>query len=80
MGGCLSTALFKILFKLDVSSSCEFANFFILMTAQSPRHMRAVTEEIESELKKLSAFIKEHRLCVELSTARLVCGGAESLS
>jgi len=38
---------------LDVSSSCEFANFFILMTAQSPRHMRAVTQEIESELKKI---------------------------
>ena len=38
---------------LDVSGSCEFANFFILMTAQSPRHMRAVTEGIESELKKI---------------------------
>lgn len=39
---------------LDVSENCEFADFFILLTAQSPRHMRAVTEQIESGLKAIN--------------------------
>ena len=38
----------------DVSGQCEFADYFIVLTVQSPRQMRAVVDEIESKLKILS--------------------------
>ena len=40
--------------ELDVSEVCAFADFFVLLTVQSPRQMRAVVDEIESKLKTLS--------------------------
>ena len=39
---------------LDVSEQCEFADYFVVLTVQSPRQMRAVVDEIESKLKILS--------------------------
>ena len=39
---------------LDVSKQCEFADYFVVLTVQSPRQMRAVVDEIESKLKILS--------------------------
>ena len=40
--------------ELDVSEVCAFADFFVLLTVQSPRQMRAVVDEIESKLTTLS--------------------------
>ncbi|MFL2784116.1 MAG: ribosome silencing factor, partial [Dehalococcoidia bacterium] len=45
---------------MDVSESCAFADYFILMTANSPRHMRAISEDIESHLKNLGLTL-HHR-------------------
>ena len=45
---------------MDVSENCAFADYFIVMTANSPRHMRAISEDIESHLKKLSLTL-HHR-------------------
>ena len=39
---------------IDVSGQCEFADYFVVLTVQSPRQMRAVVDEIESKLKILS--------------------------
>jgi len=39
---------------LDVSEQCEFTDYFVVLTVQSPRQMRAVVDEIESKLKILS--------------------------
>ena len=36
---------------LDVSEQCEFADYFVVLTVQSPRQMRAVVDDIESKLK-----------------------------
>ena len=38
---------------LDVSESCAFADYFIIMTANSPRHKRAISDGIESQMKQL---------------------------
>ena len=45
---------------MDVSENCAFADYFIVMTANSPRHMRAISEDTESHLKKLSLTL-HHR-------------------
>ena len=45
---------------MDVSGNCAFADYFIVMTANSPRHMRAISEDTESHLKKLSLTL-HHR-------------------
>ena len=39
---------------LDVSEQCEFADYFVVLSVESPRQMRAVVDEIESKLKILS--------------------------
>ena len=36
---------------MDVRGISDFADYFVLMTTQSPRHMRAVRDEIEVSLK-----------------------------
>ena len=35
---------------LDVSEQCEFADYFDVLTVQSPRQMREDVDEIESKL------------------------------
>jgi len=44
----------EYIMELDVSEVCEFADYFVVLTVQSPRQMRAVVDEIESRLKAFS--------------------------
>ena len=45
---------------MDVRGISDFADYFVLMTTQSPRHMRAVRDEIEISLKNEGAHL-HHR-------------------
>ena len=44
----------EYIMELDVSEVCAFADYFVVLTVQSPRQMRAVVDEIESSLKAFS--------------------------
>ena len=44
----------EYIMELDVSEVCAFADYFVVLTVQSPRQMRAVVDEIESRLKAFS--------------------------
>ena len=44
----------EYIMELDVSKVCAFADYFVVLTVQSPRQMRAVVDEIESRLKAFS--------------------------
>ena len=44
----------EYIMEFDVSEVCAFADYFVVLTVQSPRQMRAVVDEIESRLKAFS--------------------------
>lgn len=44
---------------LDVREACGFADYFVIMTAESSRQMRALQEDIEQTMK-LSGFPAHH--------------------
>ena len=37
---------------LDIGEACDFADYFVILTAGSARQMRAVAEEIDQSMKK----------------------------
>ena len=45
---------------LDVRGQCSFADFFVICSGESPRQVRAVSDEIEGALKK-EGVLPHHR-------------------
>ena len=45
---------------LDIKAVCDFADYFVILTADSARQMQSLIEEIEGALKRLGATL-HHR-------------------
>ena len=42
---------------LDVREACDYADFSVIMTAESTRQLRALTEDVERGMKEAGAFL-----------------------
>ena len=42
---------------LDVREACDFADYFVIMTAESTRQLRALVEDVEDRMKASGAFL-----------------------
>ena len=45
---------------LDIREACDFADYFVILTAESARQMRAVAEEIEQSMERATVGL-HHR-------------------
>ncbi|MXX53429.1 MAG: ribosome silencing factor [Dehalococcoidia bacterium] len=42
---------------LDVQEACEFADYFVILTADSSRQLRALVEDIEEQMSAVGAHL-----------------------
>ena len=42
---------------LDVQEACDFADYFVILTAESNRQLRAIVEDIEEKMSALGASL-----------------------
>ena len=42
---------------LDVQAACDFADYFVILTAESSRQLRALVEDIEEQMSAIGASL-----------------------
>ncbi len=42
---------------LDVQKACDFADYFVILTAESPRQLRALVEDIQERMSAIGASL-----------------------
>ena len=46
---------------LDVQEACDFADYFVILTAESNRQLRAIVEDIEEQMSAVGASLHPRR-------------------